>query len=200
MPARCFIALTLDEPVLRTLSAVRPLVERASPGWVGQKWAAATVMHLTLSFLGAVDDDELPRLARRLASAALLTDAFEMHLSGARAVPSMRRATMLWAVLGGDTGACESLQADLAAASGVEEERRPFHPHVTLVRARSPRPVEPSAMESASRWLEESGKGLEGVLSVRSATLFSSTLEPGGPRHEALAVFDLGGRAQARTG
>jgi len=62
---------------------------------------------------------------------------------------------------------------------------------VTLVRARSPRRVDPDALAEAAALARAAGKEPDGVVSVRSVTLFSSTLRPTGPEYREIAVAEL---------
>ncbi len=99
---------------------------------------------------------------------------------------------MLWAVLEDPTRRCGDLAgiADIVAVGvGLESDARPFVPHITLVRARRPRPVSAALLSAAE---EQTRLALLQPMSVASATLFSSVLTPQGPIHERLARFALG--------
>ena len=195
MPTRVFVAIDLP-------ASARDLLERgladfleADPSWRGEKAVAARLFHVTLAFLGGVPDPVLPDLVERLRHATALASPFRLRVDGFRAVPSLRRATMLWATLSGDGGGAPALAQAVARAAGLPEDGRRFQAHVTLVRARGNRPVRSSAVAAALAVLSDAGKETDGVVSVRSVTVFSSTLGSGGPAYEPLAVLELGGSA-----
>ena len=84
-----------------------------------------------------------------------------------------------------------TLPGPVLATLGSAPDSRPLQPHVTLVRARSPRRVHPDALAKATALVQAAGKEPDGVVSVRSVTLFSSTLRPAGPEYRELAVAEL---------
>jgi len=190
---RCFLALTLPESVARTLVSARKRFLIEAPGWAGEKWVATPNLHVTVAFLGDLDDSAVRAAGRRLTEAASGVPTFDLALGGVAAVPSPRAATMLWATLDDAEGRLVTLRDVLMTAFpqvGVDA-RRPLRPHVTLVRARSARCAEAGPLAAASASLEAAGKEPDGVVSVRSATLFSSTLRPAGPEYREIMVAHL---------
>ncbi len=151
MPPRCFLALTLPEAVVSTLCEARGTFLAREPEWAREKWVAAPLLHVTLAFLGPLDDD-LEAGVRRMRTAAALVPRFDLRLPGVTAVPSPRRAAMLWAILDDPDGRLSGLRDDLVPAfpSPAVGPERPLRPHVTLVRARRPRHVEAGALAEAS--------------------------------------------------
>jgi 2'-5' RNA ligase len=184
----------LPDPVLVTLGSVRETFLAGAPAWAGEKWVARPLLHVTLAFLGALDDSALEADVPRLRKAMARLPAFELRLAGVAAVPSPRRATMLWATLSDPGEALTDLRDELLAAfpsAGAVPDAGPLRPHVTLVRARSPRRVDLDALAEAAALAQAAGKEPDGVVSVRSVTLFSSTLRPAGPEYREIAVAEL---------
>jgi len=193
MPPRCFLALTLPGSVIEALVSSRETFLAGAPAWAGEKWVATPALHMTIAFLGAVDDEALQAAVPRLGAAVASVGAFDLRLSRIVAVPSPRKATMLWATLGDPDGRLAALRDALMTAfpDVAVESGRPLRPHVTLVRTRSPRRAEAAALAAASALVEAMGKEPDGVVSVHSATLFSSTLRPTGPEYRAITVAHL---------
>jgi RNA 2',3'-cyclic 3'-phosphodiesterase len=192
VPGRVFVAIGLPPAACALLADATTSFLRADPPWAREKPVAPQLLHVTLAFMGPVPDPAMPELVAGLRLAAAGTGPFSLRVSAVRPVPSPRRATMVWATLTGDTDAAEGLAAGLARAAGLPADSRPFSPHVTLVRARLPRRVLPDALAAAGAVLSAPGKETDGVVSVRSATVFSSTPGPGGPRYQPLATLMLG--------
>ena len=171
-------------------------MERA-PSWAREKWVRPGLLHITVRFVGALPDPAVPELIEALAAELSGTSPFSLRLAGVRAVPTSRRASMLWAGLEGDTDASREVhvcvERVLTGRFGAWPDRRGYSPHVTLVRSRSARRAPHDALTAASHVLEGPGKDPEGFLSVHSTTLYASTLGPGGPHYERLGEVPLDG-------
>jgi len=181
----------LPDPVLATLGSARETFLAGAPAWTQEKWVARPLLHVTLAFLGVLDDGALEAGVPRMRKTATLLPPFELRLAGVAAVPSPRRATMLWATLSDPGDALTGLRDELLAAfpsAGIPPDTRPLRPHVTLVRARSPRRVDPDALADAAALARAAGKEPDGGVSVRSVTLFSSTLRPASPYRASSAT------------
>jgi RNA 2',3'-cyclic 3'-phosphodiesterase len=132
--ARAFVAV---QPPGAVLDAVEAAVAPVAPAMTGARFTTREPRHLTLQFLGNhVDLDAVGAALRSLA-----VRAGDVQLGGAGAFPSPRRARVLW--LGVATGA--ELLVQLAASVGAllaplgyEGEARPYHPHLTLARWKTP--------------------------------------------------------------
>jgi 2'-5' RNA ligase len=140
--------------------------------------------HLTLRFLGEVDETGRDRLLREV-DAADRGPAFAVRWGGLGAFPRVRRATVLW--LGMEQGEVEA--ARLAAvieeavqAAGFPAEERPFRGHLTLSRIRPDQDV--TAVVEAVPDL-----GL--AMRVDRVALYESHLGRGGPRYDQVEVFSL---------
>lgn len=139
---RVFVAINLSpQEKARLETAARPLVESRFP----VRWVDPQSVHLTLKFLGEVDEDRLPELCAAVDSAAAGCKGLDMVVNGFGAFPSLRRPRVVWAGVDDDpllSGLQERVESALGAL-GFEPEPRRFHPHLTLGRARKhARPTE----------------------------------------------------------
>lgn len=181
---RCFVGIPLPEHISQPLLVACEAIRSADPSWFDARWVAAQNLHVTLHFIGPVEESELGTLTRAL-DAEVDFDPFELPLEGIAAVPGPRRARMIWGTLLDPEGACARLaeQVERAAlAVGAAPDERAFKPHVTLCRAKRPQPLSAIALEDAQACLNGPG----GKMSVARATLFSSRLSPRGPVYTAL--------------
>lgn len=196
MPARCFVAVPLGERALALVADARRVFLDVEPSWSREKWVRPEVVHLTLKYVGPLSDAHVDDALQVLADECAAHAPFQLALAGAHAVPTHERARMLWATLDGDTRRCAWLAAAishaLAEGFGVPRDDRSFIPHVTLARARQPRPASADAVAAASAALT-SGKETDGIVSVRYVTLYASTSGPGGPVYEELGAVPLRG-------
>jgi len=181
---RLFVAITPPAAGLAELAAaIAPL--RAA--WPQLRWTDPGGWHVTLAFLGEVDEAAAARLASRLDRAALRHPVLRLSLSGAGAFPGPARARVLWAGVGGEVSGVVALASSVAAAARragapPPDERRRLRPHVTLARCGAPADVRSLlaalAAYSGAPW------------AAAEVQLIRSFLGPR-PRYEVLAVCPL---------
>jgi 2'-5' RNA ligase len=135
--ARAFVAVVPTDAVLDALDArVRPLTGQAP----ALRWLPRNQWHLTLAFLGRVDD--ATTLTRALDTATRTVAPFTLELVGAGAFPAPRRASVLWVGVGAGGSALTALAAAISGATAGltgSADDRPYHPHLTVARAGRPR-------------------------------------------------------------
>jgi 2'-5' RNA ligase len=139
---RLFIAADLPEAITRSVEkAIQPL-RLALPD---AKWTAREQWHLTLKFLGHVDEDRLDELSRVAEKAAAVFEPIETHLTDLGVFPKASRARVLWVGLENDDARLTKLDDELErryAKRGFRKESRLYHPHLTIARLRTPKPVD----------------------------------------------------------
>ncbi|MDO9556950.1 MAG: RNA 2',3'-cyclic phosphodiesterase [Coriobacteriia bacterium] len=186
MSVRTFIGIGLPLLMRQTLVSAQQAMRDTSPAWRDEKWVAEENLHVTVKFLGQLPNDLVTEVSNTLVTAAATLGAFQIRLGTILAVPRSHSATMLWAGIeeGRDATVDLAVALDLALASaGFSAETRPFRPHITLVRARSPRRVAFETIDAGDRAIHVSDDRSK-RMSVRGVTLFSSTLTPYGPVYE----------------
>lgn len=148
------------------------------------RWARPENVHLTLKFLGDVQEEVLESVRAALGETCAVYAPFNVELAGLGAFPSARRARIIWAGVGEGSEQLRSLASDLDAALaplGFERERRPYTPHLTLGRVQG-RPANldlPTIVGSFG-------------FGVGSVELVESVLTPEGAVYETLDTFALG--------
>jgi len=175
---RLFIAIELPDEIKRQLEGMRTDIP-------GSRWVPMEQIHLTLAFLGDVDDATLERLTRTLA--AIRSPGFSLRFSGVGCFPDRRRPRVLWAGL-----EPEPLLNGLAAAvreavlaCDIPLEERPFSPHITLARLRFPAPRE------VATFLDHPLKQISPHADIHEFTLFQSRLTFQGAVHTPVKAFAL---------
>lgn len=186
---RLFLALELGDAVLGKLaSAIAPL-RNAAPDLA---WTRDEQRHLTLKFFGSVEPERLGGIVQMTDSIAQTHRPFAMELGGVGAFPNFRRARVVWVGVEHEAR-LELLHHDVevaAAELGFEIEGRPFRPHITLARVRTPEP------EERLRRLARAAKAVDysAIVTVTEMVLFESVLAPGGAQYRQVHVAKLGGR------
>jgi 2'-5' RNA ligase len=182
---RLFLAARLPESLLKDLLVLRADWVDTLGGW---RFLPPEDLHVTLRFLG--ETASAPDLLARPAWTRVVAEArpFRCALTRAGRFPERGSARVLWVGLeerepGAALGDLARRLEQAARAHGFAPEERPFHPHVTLARARrGARPDLPPLEPLSSR-----GEGW-----VREVVLFESRVAPGGARYTALETFPLG--------
>lgn len=137
---RSFLAVELPDTARSACARLAAELGRA-PGGDGVRWARPEGYHLTLRFLGNVETERLPELAKRVGEAAADVAPFVFRLGGVHGFPTPRRPRVVAAVAEpGEVlvALAERVEAGVVAA-GLPAETRAFRPHLTLGRVRNRR-------------------------------------------------------------
>ncbi|MEN9935588.1 MAG: hypothetical protein RLZZ387_2167 [Chloroflexota bacterium] len=189
MPYRLFIAAELPPHVKEALVAAQSALR---PGRPPVKWVAPDAMHLTLRFLGDIDEARVGPLAAALAGALAGRPAPVLQLAPAGSFPPRGLPQVLWVGLVGQVAELSQVAGAVTAAIaplGIPPEDRPFKPHLTIGRVRRDAPrAEVAALADRLRALPPPDASL---WTTEHVTLFRSELRPGGPVYTPLATVAL---------
>jgi 2'-5' RNA ligase len=179
-------------------SALGRLQASLAPDLPEVRWTDPALFHVTLAFLGDVDDTRLDAVGRAVAEGAAGFAPFELELEGVGAFPDARRPRVVWAGLAGEgLGPLDELRKAVVAAlkrvrQGPEDDR--FHPHITLGRLKGGRGPGPDATPVIDRHRGWSA----GPFAVEEVITFASSLGPKGPSYTPLARARLeGGKTES---
>jgi 2'-5' RNA ligase len=179
---RLFFALEMPAEVRQALAGV---VERLRPRAPAVRWVRPEGIHLTLRFLGEVEE---PRLGAIVAAARSLPagGALRLRTGGLGAFPARGRPRVVWLGLEESGAALRALKEGLEAALeriGFAPEGRDWSPHLTLGR------IKPGGDPRAALAATAAPAALE--FELREFVLMESRLEPSGARYERRAAFPL---------
>ena len=160
---RLFVAVDLPEDVCDRLAGL-------CAGLPGVRWVEPQNLHLTLRFIGEVEEPQFPEIDSALS--AIRSPAFSLAMDGVSYFGDRRRARALWAGVRpcDELSALQSKTESALARTGLEPETRKFHPHVTLARLKGMK-----ANRLAS-YLEAHGAFFTEEFSIREFALYSSHL------------------------
>ena len=173
------------------------------------KWVAAQNIHLTLKFLGEIDEIKLDKITRILEDTAKDKKPFYIRLSSLGAFPKINSPRIVW--VGIDKGEKETKEIakeleEKIVKIGIPKEDRPFSSHITIGRTRSSRNQEELVrnLNDLTHNFGQENLALHKPLAGQSAnycgglefiaakiTLFKSTLTPKGPIYEILKETSL---------
>lgn len=193
---RFFIAIELPADLRAAIEEAQARLKRVPLG-VRVSWARVSNLHLTLQFLGCVEELILPRISQALETVACQHELFNVSVQGAGAFPDKRRPRVLWIGCQDEAGQLKRLAAAVQAAIqplGFTPEQRPFTAHLTLGRIKpalskvegSPRPD-----DALTRALDSLTNAAFGMLRVDAIHLFQSQLHAEGSIYTKLSSHNL---------
>ena len=176
---RLFVALAL--PV-----RLRQAVRRLQSGLRSARWLKGDALHLTLAFIGEVDESVQRRIETALGGVA--APALRLELRGLGCFPSRGAPRVLWIGASPKADLVSLAQAVRRALgrAGFTPERRKFMPHATIARFRHPPP-----RAELERYLGANALFQTSKAGVASFHLFSSELRPSGAQYTIEATFSL---------
>ncbi len=184
---RCFLAIDLPDTLRPQLALVQGELKRSN---ADVRWVAVGNIHLTLKFFGNVPDNEIDPITQAAWEVAARQAPFKLQVTQAGAFPNMRSPRVIWVGLEGDLVPLAQMYHQLEKAFevlGHPPEGRPFAPHLTLGRVKSPNNRHRLALA-----LEKLAPLNWPPFSVNEIILFKSTLTPQGSIYTPLQKIPLG--------
>lgn len=181
---RLFVAISLPPDLLRKLSELqgqfKPFAREA-------KWVKPQGIHLTLKFLGYVDQNRISEIIDHLSKVSESAAALNLTASGCGFFPNPRRPSVLW--VGVQAPGIMELQQNVEEAMNrlsFEKETRAFSPHLTLARFKRTEGLLPLA-KAVEQWKENELETFE----AKHFELFESILHRDGAEYIILKSFPL---------
>jgi RNA 2',3'-cyclic 3'-phosphodiesterase len=171
---RTFIAIPLPPDIQRRVGTLVDRLRRLDEGHI--KWVPNESLHLTLKFLGDVDNRAVPEICKVLRQECSDCDRFDLVFQGVGAFPDIYRARVVWVgvVAGGEhlTPLVQRLESSLAEI-GYKREPRPYQAHLTIGRLKTGRRLNNEVAEMLAKQQENEF----GAVSVSEVHLVASYLE-----------------------
>jgi 2'-5' RNA ligase len=196
---RLFVAIELDEAVRSAAAIIVARLEQRAAVLAPRSrigWIPSDRMHLTVRFIGSVDEAQAERIRRAL-EPPLHVPSFSISIDTLGAFPPGGAPRVLWVGVREATGALADVERDVTArlqSLGIPPEDRPYTPHLTLARVREP------AGLTCARLAEGLAPAALGVSRVSAVTLFESRLSPKEPTYVALQRTPLASRHDDPSG
>ena len=181
---RAFLAIVPPRVVRDAVELVRDPLREAAPGG---RWVHPSLWHLTLKFLGDVEDELVPAVADLASEVAKRFEAFRIGLGGLGVYPNLERPRTLWV---GSTQGAEQFEALASALDGgldglgFQPEDEAIHPHLTIARFRD--------NYEFGELAGHIGPGDEiASFAVKELVLMRSVLRPRGPDYSVVDKLPL---------
>lgn len=187
---RTFIAVDISADIRASAVALQEALARTG---AEVRWVEPVSMHITLLFLGEVDDRELHAVCRAVKDVAATEPAFPLRVSGVGAFPTPRHPKILWAGITDGANSLkrlyDKLEAKLLDVGGYRKEERGYTPHLTLGRVKGEANGFTLAPELTRLLTWDGGRTV-----VDEVLVFSSVLERDGPVYTVLGRGELAGK------
>ncbi len=169
---RLFVGIDLPHDCKAVLAELDPRIR-------GLRWLPESQIHLTMSFLGDVDETKQGVLEESLRQVHV--PPFFLPLSGMGSFNARGRPSVVWVGIGHGHPHLFALHRKIQDAvihAGLEPDLKPFHPHVTVARVRD------LSRQSLQPFLRKFAETEFGMFNVTGFTLYSSVLSPEGANHK----------------
>ena len=182
---RAFIAV---EVAPATVAAIASAIAALKLKLPAVRWVAPENFHLTLKFLGDIDESRIDAIGDALEPAITPFPRCTINAKGLGVFPGLRQPRVLWVGFFG--GHLARLAASVDRALGPLEfsaGQRDFSPHLTIGRWRQGgRPAGNLKLE-LNRWRDRDF----GATKIDRVILYQSVLRPPGPVYTQLKVIEL---------
>jgi len=187
MGIRSFLAFELPVEIREQIRVIsKELKKTALP----VRWVKADNIHLTILFLGSVDEDTIDDIEEKANLVVKGFSAFRIRLNAVGVFPHWRRPRVIWIGLNGDIGRLSDLRDELQEelkALGFMPEKRPFRAHLTLGRFKGP-----IDRDEDMKWILDRYRDINSDLyQLNEFILYKSDLKPDGPVYTKMATWPL---------
>lgn len=187
---RTFIGVDVGEDIRDSAAALQKELARACDG---VNWVTADNYHVTLLFIGDVDDTDLHAICRAVKTVAATEPPFTLRVSGVGAFPNARRPKVLWGAVSAGADNLQRLQTAieerLIDLRCYRAEERGYTPHLTLGRVATP-----EAGFAAATELPKHEEWDAGRVKVSEVLVYSSEMERDGPVYNVIGRAPLTGK------
>ena len=194
---RCFIAIDIDEKTRRALGDLQQQLQSSTDIKKSDaKWVSPENIHLTLKFLGEVEDAKVVEVCNIVKGVADKHKSFELDVESVGYFGG-RSARVLWVGTGDRSNNLRPLQKDIEKAlalAGWPREMREFSGHLTLCRIRNSK-----AGVKLAQMTEDYKDFKLGVMPADSVSVYQSQLTPKGPIYIVLGNYRLIGVTSEKT-
>jgi len=183
---RAFIAVKVPEEVKQQALQIK---EKLLPLELDIKWVEYENYHITLKFLGEINQQQLENIKEKLAAVSQVCAPFQLSSSKIGFFPNLRRPRVMWLGINGDLGKAyylgQNIDKSLQELGFAVDKKRSFH--LTLGRLRSERNLSalPSKVSSIN------SKIAPHAFEIKTFSLMESQLSSAGPHYKEIETFTL---------
>lgn len=187
---RVFIAVNLPAEAKKELENLTSKLQKFH--WP-VRWEKQEKIHITLIFLGELQQSKLAKLQSSVEKACLGVKPFEISLKGLGAFPDFVRPRIVWVGLKGDLKSLAALEKGIEKElknTGTWFDKKPFVPHMTIGRVK--RGISRGALLDLGKKIAKLRKiDFRSKILVESVEIMKSDLFPEGSVYTKLAEIKI---------
>lgn len=182
---RTFIAIEIPDSLSEQIADLQEQLKKHNERI---KWTRPESIHLTLKFLGDVEENRIDDLAQKLQEGASQFQTFKCPIKNVGAFPNPRRPRVVWVGMEDTDGTLVRLAQnvdDALNSLGFSKENRKFKPHLTIGRVKA----------AVSRAFTESIQNTEfqsDPIEISEIVIMRSDLKPTGAVYTPLNKIKFG--------
>ncbi len=177
---RVFVAALIPQEIK---NEIKQYVDEVRSHWDGVKWESQEKLHLTLKFLGELEESKVVQIEKQVGETANFYSPFDLEVSRFGGLPDLRNPRVLFIGLAENAG-LSKFQKELEerlTELGFKREDRRFIPHVTVGRIKGKSRIKGS-LPLPKRL----------PFFITEVAVMKSVLKREGSKHAPLSVFRLG--------
>ena len=185
---RVFVAIKISDKAKREVSSyIKTLEDGFKNLRVG--WVKDEKLHLTLKFLGDIEDEKLLSLENAVRQVSQDISNFKLKISEIGVFPNPRKPRILWLGIedaGNNLSKAKKSLEEKCSKFGINKEKRNFKPHLTIARIRQSQ----KSKKLVKTHLQNKFEPVE--FEVSEIVIYESKLLPTGSVYSVLAEYKLG--------
>lgn len=181
---RLFIAIDINDAIKQR---IRSLIADLRETLREVRWVNEDGIHITLKFLGEVDEEKAKAVAYSLEKVSSRFASMRISISHLGRFPERGSPRVFWIGAKEESGALRKLALNIEEEMekiGFEKEKREFKPHITLGRVKRYRKA---GKDFPVNW--DDREVSFGSFCAEHVFLMKSTLRPDGARYEKIGTF-----------
>lgn len=177
---RCFVGVDLPDSIKEEIyNKLRELQKK----YTDFKWVPRENLHITLKFLGEIEEKLGAELRKNLQLISKEIKPFKLKIHGFGGFPSLRSPRVLWIGVEDKEDQLKKIHLRIEEISrkfGIKGENRDFSPHLTVARIKT--------------FIDLRGENfpkIEKEFWVSSFTFFESILKPEGAMYKVIEIYSF---------
>jgi 2'-5' RNA ligase len=183
---RTFVALTLDGSLH---GPIQNLIEKLASSGAVVKWVVPHNIHVTLKFLGNVEESRLPDVYAACERAAAGSEPIDLEVKTLGCFPNPNRPRVVWVGIEQGSEAVGQLQKKVdreLERVGVPREKKKFKAHLTIGRVKNQKDI-----SKLRHLIEEERNIIIGSMRAEKISVMKSKTMPAGPIYTELKAVPL---------
>ncbi len=187
---RTFIAIDFPPETLTQVEKLSSFFKQKTPA-NALKWVGISNFHLTISFLGEIDEKDLPAIKAALDTSLAGIHPFSIQIKGLGMFPNAAKPRVVWlGIDGADPLMKINRKINISLRRlDIQPDPRPFSPHITIARVHQGANTDTAALIGST--LSKYRVDPLGEVNISQIHLYKSVLLPSGSIYSILHTVQL---------